>query len=373
MRKLTIMMMLLLTGLVGVFAGAGSQTSFLNSSYQATAWCGGDIGQCNATDFCIQGTATCLSTAGGGSDNTTWNESRANTLYVSDVTGSSPIVSSGGLTPAISATIAKDLVTTAPLTGAVDNIFLGTDSDITIAMPVATTSADGYLSQTDWDTFNGKYGSTANVEGAGFRTAVDTDSLILGNASGGGGGSAFENVYAKAFVNYYDNDTNITMTANRIEYSAGNPGVMKVEGQTLYGNYNVNADTNFYWFGDASDYLIATDVANERVGIGINNPSVKLEVEGNVKADEGSFIRLTATQTTTTGFTGWFTRNLASGSTNNNVVQITQDNSGDDQEALVIQQDSATAVAIALEGTNTSVSGIDCLFFNSGGMMCSGS
>ncbi len=49
---------------------------------------------------------------------------------VTSVTGASPIVSSGGVTPEISATIAKDLVTTAPMTGAVDNVFLGTDSDV---------------------------------------------------------------------------------------------------------------------------------------------------------------------------------------------------------------------------------------------------
>ncbi len=56
----------------------------------------------------------------------------------------------------IALTVEKDLVTTAPLTGGTDDILTGSDADITIAMPVATTSADGYLSQTDWDTFNDK-------------------------------------------------------------------------------------------------------------------------------------------------------------------------------------------------------------------------
>lgn len=107
---------------------------------------------------------------------------------VTAVTGTAPITSSEGTTPAIGITVAKDLVTTAPLTGAEDNIFPGADADVTIAitmlgdlattapltgaaanifpgsngnkatiaMPVATTSVDGYLSQTDWDTFNTK-------------------------------------------------------------------------------------------------------------------------------------------------------------------------------------------------------------------------
>jgi len=53
--------------------------------------------------------------------------------YVTSVTGTSPIVSSGGTTPAIS-------------------------------IPAATSSVNGYLSSTDWSTFNGKV-STATLSG----------------------------------------------------------------------------------------------------------------------------------------------------------------------------------------------------------------
>lgn len=52
---------------------------------------------------------------------------------VTSVTGTSPVVSSGGTTPAIS-------------------------------MPAATTSVNGYLTSTDWNTFNGKY-STGDALG----------------------------------------------------------------------------------------------------------------------------------------------------------------------------------------------------------------
>jgi len=54
--------------------------------------------------------------------------------YVTSVTGTSPIVSSGGTTPAIS-------------------------------IPAATTSVNGYLTSTDWNTFNGKQ---AALSGTGF-------------------------------------------------------------------------------------------------------------------------------------------------------------------------------------------------------------
>jgi hypothetical protein len=67
---------------------------------------------------------------------------------VTSVTGTSPVVSSGGTTPAIS-------------------------------MPVATSSVNGYLSSTDWNTFNGK--------GNGTVTAVSVTSAngFAGTSSGG--------------------------------------------------------------------------------------------------------------------------------------------------------------------------------------------
>ena len=82
-------------------------------------------------------------------------------------------------------TVLKDLVTTAPLTGGTDNILTGSDADITIAMPVATTSADGYLSQTDWDTFNDKVDnvSTNLSEGTSTETTVDVNSSDGTNAT----------------------------------------------------------------------------------------------------------------------------------------------------------------------------------------------
>jgi hypothetical protein len=58
-------------------------------------------------------------------DWTAFNSKQASGTYVTSVTGTTPIVSSGGTTPAIS-------------------------------MPVATATTNGYLSSTDWGTFNSK-------------------------------------------------------------------------------------------------------------------------------------------------------------------------------------------------------------------------
>ena len=80
-------------------------------------------------------------------------------------------------------TVLKDLVTTAPLTGGTDDIFTGSDADITVAMPVATTSADGYLSQTDWDTFNEKANQLTDL--SDVNSSTDTaGNMLIADGSG---------------------------------------------------------------------------------------------------------------------------------------------------------------------------------------------
>lgn len=104
---------------------------------------------------------------------------------VTSVTGTSPILSSGGTTPAISLPVAtssangylssadwstfnnkvgtaRTINTTAPLSGGGD-----LSANRTLAITQATTSADGYLSSTDWNTFNGRGTSWQQFRKAG--------------------------------------------------------------------------------------------------------------------------------------------------------------------------------------------------------------
>jgi hypothetical protein len=98
--------------------------------------------------------------AWNGSDFVKVSSSTSASGTVTAVTGTSPVVSSGGTTPAIS-------------------------------MPAATSSANGYLTSTDWNTFNGKQGAlTLTTSGtSGAATLVGTTLNIPQYAGGGGGGT----------------------------------------------------------------------------------------------------------------------------------------------------------------------------------------
>ena len=112
-------------------------------------------------------------------DWTTFNNKGSGT--VTSVTGTAPVASSGGTTPAISmaaATTSVDGYLTSTDWTTFNNKGSGTVTSVTgtspvvssggvtpaISMPVATTSVDGYLSSTDWTTFNNKgSGSVTSV------------------------------------------------------------------------------------------------------------------------------------------------------------------------------------------------------------------
>jgi len=96
------------------------------------------------------GTSGQVLTSGGSAAAPTWTTPTTGT--VTSVTGTAPVVSSGGTTPAIS-------------------------------MAAATTSVNGYLTSTDWNTFNGK--QAALVSGTNIKTVNSTSLLGSGDVSVG--------------------------------------------------------------------------------------------------------------------------------------------------------------------------------------------
>jgi hypothetical protein len=129
---------------------------------------------------------------------------------VTAVTGTAPVVSSGGTTPAISMPAATTSVSgylTSTDWTTFNNKGSGTVTGVTgtapivssggaapaISIPAATTSVSGYLTSTDWTTFNNKgsgtvtsVGSTGSVNGITLTgTVTSSGSLTLGGTLSG--------------------------------------------------------------------------------------------------------------------------------------------------------------------------------------------
>jgi len=106
---------------------------------------------------------------------------------VTSVTGTSPVVSSGGTTPAIS-------------------------------MPVATTSVSGYLSSTDWTTFNNKgSGTVTSVSGTSGRitsTGGTTPVIDLASGVATAGTTGSSTLIPVVTIDTYGRVTSITTASN---------------------------------------------------------------------------------------------------------------------------------------------------------------
>jgi hypothetical protein len=115
------------------------------------------------------------------------------TSAVTSVTGTSPVVSSGGTTPAIS-------------------------------IPAATTSVNGYLTSTDWTTFNGK--QAALVSGTNIKTVNSTSLLGSGDVSVG--------------------VTSVTGTAPVVSSGGATPAISMAAANTTTNGYLTSTDWNTF-------------------------------------------------------------------------------------------------------------------------------
>ena len=161
--------------------GYGRFSAFTGDGYQ---WYTGGIANTKIMDITSAGALTTTGTVTANGVLLTGNLGT-----VTSVTGTSPVVSSGGNTPAIS-------------------------------MPAATTSVSGYLTSTDWNTFNGKQaagtyvnsvsGTTGRITSTGGVTPVID--LASGVATAGTTGSS--TLIPVVTIDTYGRVTSITTASN---------------------------------------------------------------------------------------------------------------------------------------------------------------
>ena len=133
----------------------------------------------------------------------TFNNKQPAGTYVTSVTGTAPVVSSGGTTPAIS-------------------------------MAAATTSVNGYLTSTDWNTFNGK--QAALVSGTNIKTVSGTTLLgsgDLGTIGTGYGGTGLTSFTANGIL--YASSTSALATSSNFTYDGTNAALVGSNSSTTFG------------------------------------------------------------------------------------------------------------------------------------------
>ncbi len=216
---------------------------------------------------------------------------------VSDVTGTSPIVSSGGTTPAISiADAAADGATkgAASFTAADFNATTGNISIDYANGQKATTSVPGFLTDTDWDTFNNKLTSPLTTKGdiltystVPARLAVGTTGFcLLANSAtatglewascpgGGGGGMTIGGAIGGSSGNkllYSDASANLAESAN-LSYTDST-------GLLHFTSTNTASDTGALKIDSTSSGAVASLWGN--IIPSVNSPGVMYGVIGS--------------------------------------------------------------------------------------------
>jgi hypothetical protein len=226
--------------------GRDTTDTLTNKSISGSTNTLSNIGNASLTNsaITINGTSTSL----GGS---------INVGTVTSVTGTAPVVSSGGATPAISmaaASTSTDGYLTSTDWNTFNNKGSGTVTSVsatspvtstggttpTIAMPAATTSVSGYLTSTDWTTFNNK----------GSGTVTSVAALTLGTT-----GTDLSSSVATG-------TTTPVITLNVPTASAANRGVLSSADWTTFNNKGSGTVTSVSGTGSVNGITLTGTVTS---------------------------------------------------------------------------------------------------------------
>jgi len=180
----------------------------------------------------------------------------------------------------------RNINTTSPLTGG-GNL----TADRTIAIPVATTSANGYLSSTDWTTFNGKVVTPAFTAGSvpfatGANTLSQDNSNFFwdsANARLGIGTSTFFNAAAKlevssgsdvrfALSDTANGNASFWLRTNGTEQFVFNSNTSATDATTI--------SSTPLRFGTGNTVAMTVDTS-QKVGVGTQTPTSLFSVGGS--------------------------------------------------------------------------------------------
>ena len=214
-------------------------------------------------------------------------------------------------TPSAGGTTTNALTISSPLTG---TSFNGS-SAVSIGIPVATTSANGYLSSTDWTTFNNKGSGTVTSIGSttlttGGTSAVPTVNLTSGIVTAGTTGSA--SLIPVVTVDTYGRVTTITTAANpqgTVTSVTGTSPVASSGGTTPVISLNSSyGDTQNPYASKTANYVLAAPngsagVPTFRAIVAADIPTLNQNTTGSSGSCTGNSATATSAATLTTART----------------------------------------------------------------------
>ena len=241
-----------------------------------------------------------LTSAGSGAT-PTWTTPTTGT--VTSVTGTSPVVSSGGNTPAIS-------------------------------MPAATTSVSGYLTSTDWNTFNGK----SNTNG----TVTSVAALTLGTT----GTDLSSTVATGTTTPVITLQVPTASASNRGALSSTDWSTFNGKQAALVSGTNIKTVAGVSLLGSGDVGLIGGTYG----GTGVNNGASTITVGGNVNYS-GAYTQ-TWTRTANTSLTLPVSGTVLSSVT----APATNPISGTPSSSNYLRGDGTwSAVSVSAAGSNTQI------------------
>ena len=246
---------------------------------------------------------TGISTSGTYPNFTITNTSPSSGGTVTSVTGTSPVVSSGGNTPAIS-------------------------------MPAATTSVSGYLTSTDWNTFNGK----SNTNG----TVTSVAALTLGTT----GTDLSSTVATGTTTPVITLQVPTASASNRGALSSTDWSTFNGKQASLVSGTNIKTVAGVSLLGSGDVGLIGGTYG----GTGVNNGASTITVGGNVNYS-GAYTQ-TWTRTANTSLTLPVSGTVLSSVT----APATNPISGTPSSSNYLRGDGTwSAVSVSAAGSNTQI------------------
>lgn len=239
---------------------------------------------------------------------------------VTSVTGTSPVVSSGGATPAIS-------------------------------MPAATTSVNGYLTSTDWNTFNNK----------GSGTVTSVAALTLGTT-----GTDLSSTVANG-------TTTPVITLQVPTASATNRGALSAADWTTFNNKGSGTVTSVSGTGTVNGITLTgtvTSSGNLTLGGTLSNVSLTTQVTGTLPVANGGTGTATAFTTGSVvfaGASGVYSQSNANFFWDNTNARLGLGTTGPSQR-LHVRQDLNGTIGVLIQNRNGSGTPIAAVQFVTGGL-----